>query len=739
MVVTLDNVWNEPYRSAKETITVPRPYIPSLVGTAIRQHFPNSVPTYDRSLNIIQGRIDGRQHWDNQPFSESFDYIVGWQVTSNMVPPIVTEDQEIELEQVEIEVRVRKVDPNSDRITVNKKCLERCNKIATTIFTASGSLLAELRVRPRNTAHGSASWATAACLESENYISTVPLSPEERSVRYLLGYLRDKEVSVPERVTHAHVLICGPSGTGKTTTQIIPNLIERAKVSALVTEVASHDDYPPVFSMTEGFRRHAGHETFYFNPSDPKSDRINPIDFVHGLSDAWMLSNLLIANTMAKFHAGDQIWVQTETRLLNSLILHAASLREAGQPNNATLGYVRSLFSLGVSGMEEVLRESPSRDARSQFIEFKNNSSENFRFGVLSGLASRLDAWLIPQICELTKQTDIDLQALIDNYFTIYLAASESSPEFKPVSALVLRALVNFIRNKKSSLRTPVTLFLDEFAAFGRIPHFHNTIATMRNSRIGVVLGFQTIDQLYLNYSREEAAVLFACTDTKIVFATNAPEGRVFSNLLGDTTVVDLDVSDRLSLTERARRAPLLSTSDLASLPKEYDADGTPIATQCIVIRNGRLPIKLKTSRFDRYTREANRFPPAERKPKAVSDRIRRECEDARTGHEDLDRGQAIIQEIETKRQQLKSVSEAGDGAAAAELQQQLADTRPHGAVFNSQEPEAEAISENVMQTAKIVFQNLKAATEAQHSTGPYGNESVKRSSSDANDVDYDR
>ncbi len=109
----------------------------------------------------------------------------------------------------------------------------------------------------------------------------------------------------------------GQSGSGKSRGVFIPNLNERLLTSAIVTEVTGRkSDKPVVFERTAGFREAQGHQVFHFNPVDFTSTRFNIVDFIEDMSDALKYAHLLITNTTAKYHMGDQIWVQSETQLL---------------------------------------------------------------------------------------------------------------------------------------------------------------------------------------------------------------------------------------------------------------------------------------------------------------------------------------------------------------------------------------------------------------------------------------
>ena len=225
----------------------------------------------------------------------------------------------------------------------------------------------------------------------------------------------------------------------------------------IITEAVGGEKQEPVlFKNTAGFRKQAGHEIYYFSTIDPKSLRFNPLDTVKNRDDASKLANLIMKNTTEKHHAGEQIWVQTETTLLTALILYAVGLRGAGnkskEGDNANLAHIRHLLRGGPPAIVSAVSASPVPEARLEMRSFLNNTSPNFRFGVLSGLIARLNLWTKPHIVALTEVSDFDLDKAKNQLFTFYLSTDAKQPELSPLAALILNTLFNWAGELKNSI-----------------------------------------------------------------------------------------------------------------------------------------------------------------------------------------------------------------------------------------------------------------------------------------------
>lgn len=471
------------------------------------------------------------------------------------------------------------------------------------------------KTKKKPTDHGSASWATLQELTHEGYVQDE--HPEEPSTRLLIGSYKHKTISVPRKFTEAHAIVAGPPGVGKSRTIFIPNLIERIGTSALVTEVVAGEDIKPtVFRMTAGYRQAKGHKVFYLNPADlDNSTRFNPIDFISGIDDAIYYANLIIQNTTEKKHIGDQIWTQSETHLLTALLLYAWGLggkKKSVEGGMANLGHIRELLRHGPINLDKLINSNGIPDARNRFSEFIRNSSPNFRLGVFSGLIQRLNSWLNPKIVKLTEVSDFTEEDLRDNLFTFYLAFPVNRADYKPIMALALNFLTKLALRK--SFQKPLTLLLDEFAAYGTVTGIDDLQATIRNKGIGIVLGFQDQEQLEKSYSKHEANVLFTNTDTKVLFATgSALAQKQISSLLGQETRVKKIISSSCQISRQTFGSPLLLPGEIGTRIK----DG-----QVLVIRNKRNPVIVETCDSGKYNAYETTYPAPQKTKKHVDPSI---------------------------------------------------------------------------------------------------------------------
>ena len=452
-------------------------------------------------------------------------------------------------------------------------CRQKCAEILTAIEENAQMLTHVSSSEQASTTHGSARWATDDDILRAGYDC-----PPGDSTRLILGPVGPKScllVSPSDSIKHA--LVCGPTGSGKTSSIFVPNLLARFKSSAIVTEATAGNELPDLYRQTAHFRQsQGGQQIFYFNPDDLHSDRINPIDLVTSIDQAQNVANLIVQNTSKKFSGGDPIWETSERHLLTALILHAAGER-------GNLAMVRELMREGPAVMGDILQESKNQAAKDEYGGFYRNSTEGFRNGVTSGLMQRLNLWVNPRIQALTETTDIDLESLPQQLFTFYMAVPAQKTHLKPLSALVF----NFILDQalQRHFDHPLFLSLDEFTNFGYIPAIAEKLTIIRHRKIAAMIGIQDYVQMEKVYGREDASLLFGQPGTRIFFRPrDLTTAKRISDSLGQKTEVERKVTSSGQIVERQFGRPLLDPGEVMAIPDGVAITFTP-ATPPIMLQ----------------------------------------------------------------------------------------------------------------------------------------------------------
>jgi len=519
----------------------------------------------------------------------------------------------------------------------NQWTLENCKAKAIEIVTAvlqKAEKLARLeKSRPVPTRYGSARWGTPEDIEKAGYAGG-----HEDPRRLVLGPgFDDNYVTLTPEDSIKHAIVCGPTGSGKTTAVFIPNLSERLGSSVIVTEATAGTETADLYYNTAGYRRMCGdNRIYYFNPDDLHSDRINPLDVVNSYAKAQELAQLVIENTTSKNNYGDDVWPKSEANLLTILIAHAAAEKQH-------LGYIRALLREGPDGLMPLLEKSKVEQVRQEYRGFCNNSRDGFKYGVFAGLMQRLGLWVNPRIVALTEKTDIDIEGLPSQLFSFYLATPAAKTHLKPIAALIFNFILDLALNKH--FEKPLFLSLDEFTNFGMIPGIAEKLSIIRHKRIGVMLGFQDYSQLLKVYGKDDATQMFSQPGTKFFFRPRTLEvAEKISKMAGNTTVYERKMTSSGHIQERESGRPLIDPGEVLALADQEMIVFTP---QCP-------PLKMPRFTWEDY-KDSMAIKPLPKIEVVVDERLVRECNELKKPAE----WQQQAEEMRKKEQSEKSKPQA--------------------------------------------------------------------------------
>lgn len=494
----------------------------------------------------------------------------------------------------------------------NSDCQRRCDEILLQLQADAERASCIDVDAAKSTIHGAAKWGSEQDLRAAGYLLKKP-DPK----RLIVGKAATSEyIQIPELLTYAHALVCGRTGVGKSRGFFIPQLIERTGTNMIVTEATPGYETGELYKLTSGWRRLAGHQIYSFNPSDMSSHRLNPIDKIRYAPEefksqiAEKIADVVILNGEVAEGKGDQTWNRSEKILLIPLLMHAA----ASEPEQGHFGALRWLLLQGPDRLAKVLSKSPSEIAQMEFEGWRSLAGEtNFKYGVFSGLITKLNPWMTDQVVALTETTDIDLEALKHQLFTFYLAVPSRSKDSKLIGALMVNFLMDHILAIREEMKYPVAMLLDEFTNFGKISGIGAALSLIRKNNIGLVLGFQNYFQLEQVYSRHEAQVIMDMPATQVYFKQkNYREAKELSDALGRTTVEETTVTDSGRVHEMIQGRALATPDELINLNNEV-----------IVFTPNTWPLKLPITSPIAYE-AALAYPPPERPKHSISEYIRR-------------------------------------------------------------------------------------------------------------------
>jgi len=379
--------------------------------------------------------------------------------------------------------------------------------------------------------HGSAHWAAGPELAR--------MRPRPGHADLVLGRVGRHLVSIPEHEQYEHLLLVAPTGAGKTSGVILPNLLAEPGTRSLVITDPKRE---LLRKTTPALRARYGADHLW--PLDfldaTLSRGYNPLAYVVDAASADLFAQTWVRNTG---ESKDAFWSNAARTLIGAAALHLVATEEMTPP---LVGLVDLLCSTPAEEVSATLRESPVPEVRRLARGFLANMAKNERLlgSVFTELPPRFTCLNIPAVRAVTGTNEIDFAHLAQTPTALYLALDpQYSRTLAPLTACfflhfftTLTSLAKAVPS--GTLPVPVMAYLDEFGTVGHIPEFASRMATVRSAGIGCLLVVQDQAQLTKAYGEEDADTIKSNATTKLCLARVTRDDAEYFSALGGTSTV---------------------------------------------------------------------------------------------------------------------------------------------------------------------------------------------------------
>ena len=388
--------------------------------------------------------------------------------------------------------------------------------------------------------HGSARWGNAKELNRRYRDTQGPNLLMTRNIRIGVDGYKHKH--------NTNVLVVGGSGTGKTRTYAVPNVLE-AGCSMVIT-----DPKGEILRKTGGFLKRAGYEVRVFDLLNPDASFCyNPFRYVRDDKEVLQLITNLIQNTTPPHaQSSDPFWEKSETALLQALMLYL--LHEA-PPEEQNFGMVMELLGSAQVKEKDENFESPldilferlaMRDPESiavkQYGIYKQAAGKTAK-SILVSVGVRLAAFNLPQIARLTMTDELHLDDLGERRVALFCCIPDSDKSLNYLVGIVYTQLIQTLfyqadRVHRGRLPVPVHCLMDEFPNIS-LPKdsFQSALATMRSRGIFCSIIVQNIAQLKSMYKDSWESLVGLCDEFLYLGGNEQGTHKYVSELIGKETV----------------------------------------------------------------------------------------------------------------------------------------------------------------------------------------------------------
>lgn len=332
-----------------------------------------------------------------------------------------------------------------------------------------------------------------------------------------------KRMSLEE--SFKHLLLVAPTGGGKTTKFIIPNIFSLAESN---NSIVVTDPSGEIFAQTSGYMQSKGYEVLKFDPTDPDhSIFFNPLRFVISYSSgeaeidqvrASLLASTLVASTLTG--KDDAFWKASAESLIEFAI---SCLKDTPRNCHNLYNIFKILEAITPDGrMFEKFFQAYVHDIdlNRKWTSIVSSPSKTFD-NQLATARTALKYLENKHIAKMLSKNSIDFKALRRNKTILYLTFPVNESRFYNfiLNIFYTQLFYELMAEIPSKKDLPVFILYDEFG-HSKIPDFDIVITNIRKYKVSLSLVLQSISQLESQYGKDRAKTIFeGGVSTKLFYA----------------------------------------------------------------------------------------------------------------------------------------------------------------------------------------------------------------------------
>ncbi|MGN0655827.1 MAG: VirD4-like conjugal transfer protein, CD1115 family [Ruminiclostridium sp.] len=333
-----------------------------------------------------------------------------------------------------------------------------------------------------------------------------------------------------------NVIVMGASGSGKTRSVVIPNLLA-ATGSYIVTDPKGR-----LYSCYADYMRGQGYNVIHLDFIHPeKSDGFNPFSYAKKPDEIMKLANYITYSGKSANSNSDPFWDNCANLLLSGVIGYMEDDHYPAHKRN--ISEITKLVSLidpqaiengeacGYDDRLNMLRKRYIAMGRqdpwsyTQYRKLRQTPVKTLNC-ILTTLHGNLGALDTPEICSMMSKPTVDFSKIGTEKTAVFVEVSDTDRSkdllINTFFTQAMNSLCSFAdeKCKEGRLPVPVRFILDDFGTNCRIEGFENMISNIRSRRVSATIILQSESQLRMGYSESAHTIMDNC-DTFIYMGGN--------------------------------------------------------------------------------------------------------------------------------------------------------------------------------------------------------------------------
>lgn len=332
---------------------------------------------------------------------------------------------------------------------------------------------------------------------------------------------------VSKRLSEHHsfqnVLVCAPTGVGKTQTYILPNILTQHDQSLVITDPSGE-----VYETCSNQLIERGYEVVCLNPFDSHSKvTFNPLQEIKSVSDAKKIGKILTAQIES---TGDPFWHISASAYISAMLLVCHDYKESLQDDTQlTFDQLKQKLILNRDQVELLFTDN--HISESTVVELKAvlaGSTELFE-SIRSLSLTSIELFSDEHFKHVTRSHTLNIAKLRQKKMALFVSVPEHKLKYS-ASFISLFYSILFDTLMDDSEGQSVYVYLEEFANIGKIPDFPTIITTSRKRRLSISLIVQDVEQIEKRYKNQLNTIVSGGCLTKIFYSSLSQKSAQFAS-----------------------------------------------------------------------------------------------------------------------------------------------------------------------------------------------------------------
>lgn len=345
-----------------------------------------------------------------------------------------------------------------------------------------------------------------------------------------------------------HALVIGGTGAGKTTSCLLPTLVNFVNSGSSFIAL---DPKGELHDVTGTYAEGCGFKRVCIDFSDasrsdgwlPLQPAIDCAKGFNGRSPSELAAEVrILADTLVpERREAAAIWTQAARILFSGVAAYVAQSPDV--PDDArNLSTVAAVAAMDQGRLQRIAEELPAGSSARLSLEHVAYAPAETYGGFRVNLAAVLNVYADPAVSPMLARSNFSVEDFLDSNVALYVRFNSSSTAYDALVAAFVSQTMDGLRRLAErrcggTLERPVCWILEEFPQLPKIPGLQKAVSIVRSLGMHLVFVCQDRSQVEATY-REDAPGIFNNLDTTLFLAANdAKTCKHYSDQLGCYTV----------------------------------------------------------------------------------------------------------------------------------------------------------------------------------------------------------